>query len=631
MEETEALPAESIATIFCNVRDLRRYSEELVAALAPEVEAWSEERTRLAQVFLGQCEPMLRAFGAYMENHERALQELERQEKRRPARLEAVLEQLRAAQANTAWTLEMYLITPVQRLLRYTLLFRDYRAHTPDGGAEARAAEALLGALATCAAAVNANVRREQNALQLRRVRDSFASVPRDVADAILGDHLFVREGALTKVCRKTNMRRYFWLFSDCLVYGASAAQGYVFHRYLPLARMKVKSLADTDEVANAFQIITAEKSFTVLADTPCEKDFWLLDLTEALGQGRTHALAEEVYTGGQASTEADAGEAPVWVPDKLAARCMVCGASFSVIRRRHHCRNCGKVVCGACSAQKRVIPGLDLATPERVCKFCYDLLAIQQAERSASALGSDNSSSSPSSSGNTNVSGSSSSSSSSSTAGEECETVSRDDPSLPPVLRRQASMPAVIKLPMPPNLQQQQQQEKGSAAAAASKPRLVRTQSQLPQRPPPMPPAKPRRASVADAAPSTPTSAPAGSPKPAPARLLVQPPLRQTSAVSHVHSASAGATPVSSGRPSGTQQQQGSPRPLRRAPAPPEQQRRVAGDEVAALREKVARYEAELAELRARCAALEEENARLRQQSDGAATAAAAKTENTC
>ena len=34
----------------------------------------------------------------------------------------------------------------------------------------------------------------------------------------------------------------------------------------------------------------------------------------------------------------------PPWVPDELAPRCMSCESSFTVVRRRHHCRNCGKV-----------------------------------------------------------------------------------------------------------------------------------------------------------------------------------------------------------------------------------------------------------------------------------------------
>ena len=34
----------------------------------------------------------------------------------------------------------------------------------------------------------------------------------------------------------------------------------------------------------------------------------------------------------------------PSWVPDELAPQCMGCVATFTVVRRRHHCRNCGKV-----------------------------------------------------------------------------------------------------------------------------------------------------------------------------------------------------------------------------------------------------------------------------------------------
>ena len=44
-------------------------------------------------------------------------------------------------------------------------------------------------------------------------------------------------------------------------------------------------------------------------------------------------------------SGEANLGKVPpIWVPDSVATHCMNCGLKFSVIRRRHHCRACGKV-----------------------------------------------------------------------------------------------------------------------------------------------------------------------------------------------------------------------------------------------------------------------------------------------
>jgi len=34
----------------------------------------------------------------------------------------------------------------------------------------------------------------------------------------------------------------------------------------------------------------------------------------------------------------------PFWVPDSDAPSCMLCDVKFTVLKRRHHCRACGKV-----------------------------------------------------------------------------------------------------------------------------------------------------------------------------------------------------------------------------------------------------------------------------------------------
>lgn len=64
---------------------------------------------------------------------------------------------------------------------------------------------------------------------------------------------------------------------------------------------------------------------------------------------------------------------AAVWVPDYDADRCMCCrSARFSLLNRRHHCRKCGKVVCGPCSMQRVRLP--DLSDKDvRVCNLCVE------------------------------------------------------------------------------------------------------------------------------------------------------------------------------------------------------------------------------------------------------------------
>ncbi|CAK9437538.1 uncharacterized protein LODBEIA_P19160 [Lodderomyces beijingensis] len=46
------------------------------------------------------------------------------------------------------------------------------------------------------------------------------------------------------------------------------------------------------------------------------------------------------------------AATAPVWQKDSDASNCFICDSAFNLFYRRHHCRKCGRVVCGDCSAQ---------------------------------------------------------------------------------------------------------------------------------------------------------------------------------------------------------------------------------------------------------------------------------------
>ncbi|KPU76042.1 uncharacterized protein Dana_GF12817, isoform C [Drosophila ananassae] len=74
----------------------------------------------------------------------------------------------------------------------------------------------------------------------------------------------------------------------------------------------------------------------------------------------------------------------PIWVPDNMAGQCMQCQQKFTMIKRRHHCRACGKVLCSVCCSQKF---RLEFANePEsRVCVQCYMILSERQATGSAS------------------------------------------------------------------------------------------------------------------------------------------------------------------------------------------------------------------------------------------------------
>ena len=82
----------------------------------------------------------------------------------------------------------------------------------------------------------------------------------------------------------------------------------------------------------------------------------------------------------------------PFWIPDTEAASCMICDTKFTIVKRRHHCRACGKVLCASCCSEKVSLSCLE-GKEGRVCTPCKGILdRLQRAEEMANASGNDNS-----------------------------------------------------------------------------------------------------------------------------------------------------------------------------------------------------------------------------------------------
>ncbi|KAK0396274.1 hypothetical protein QR680_001651 [Steinernema hermaphroditum] len=60
------------------------------------------------------------------------------------------------------------------------------------------------------------------------------------------------------------------------------------------------------------------------------------------------------------------------WVPDSDCEQCTACGSPFTIVRRRHHCRNCGRIFCSRCSANSLCLPELGYDRKVRVCNLCF-------------------------------------------------------------------------------------------------------------------------------------------------------------------------------------------------------------------------------------------------------------------
>ena len=63
------------------------------------------------------------------------------------------------------------------------------------------------------------------------------------------------------------------------------------------------------------------------------------------------------------------------WKKDSEATSCEDCGASFGFLKRRHHCRSCGGIFCGACTEHTVQLLLVSATQPQRACGPCCQRL----------------------------------------------------------------------------------------------------------------------------------------------------------------------------------------------------------------------------------------------------------------
>uniref|UniRef100_A0A182J0U6 Pleckstrin homology domain-containing family F member 2 n=1 Tax=Anopheles atroparvus TaxID=41427 RepID=A0A182J0U6_ANOAO len=222
-------------------------------------------------------------------------------------------------------------------------------------------------------------VNSEANARRIQMVENCFGTSGQPL---FLPGRVLVGEGVLTKMCRKRPKARQFFLFNDILVYGniVIGKKKYNKQHLIPLEEVQLQALEDSGQYRNGWLIRTATKSFAVYAATQTEKQEWMAHINKCIEDLLRKSGKKPVET-----------HAAVWVPDSEATICMHCKKTqFTMLIRRHHCRNCGAVVCGPCSSKKFILPGQS-NKPLRVCLDCYDNLTSLKRDGNKSQIGNNN------------------------------------------------------------------------------------------------------------------------------------------------------------------------------------------------------------------------------------------------
>ncbi|EFA85781.1 pleckstrin domain-containing protein [Heterostelium album PN500] len=379
----------TLQQVFGHIEDLLTVNRELLNSIQDRMTTWYSNK-KMGDIFL-KLAPYLKMYTEYCSNYDRAISKLK--EKSTESKDFGLF--LKKISVESAFGLDLtsLLIMPVQRIPRYKLLLQSLIHLTPKEFSDYKVIEEALAKVSEVADHINESIREKQNSEKILSIQRRFTGY---VPPLLAPLRTFIREGYLTKVCRKEPKKRWFILFSDALVYGTKtettvANPIYKFHRLLPLANSKLVNLDDKDsKYKNSFQIIHTTKSFTVFADNEQEKASWIQSIESQLkflsqNEGSVARMNRQY-----SKEEKDkASTAPVWIPDSEALQCMECSIKFTTIRRRHHCRRCGNVVCGKCSDQSFKLD--NHSKPVRVCKSCFSYLTVANSRKEESPMNGSN------------------------------------------------------------------------------------------------------------------------------------------------------------------------------------------------------------------------------------------------
>ncbi|XP_049999474.1 FYVE, RhoGEF and PH domain-containing protein 2 isoform X2 [Alexandromys fortis] len=379
---SKAFPEDVVRLIFSNISSIYCFHAQFfLPELQRRVDDWTAT-PRIGDV-IQKLAPFLKMYSEYVKNFERAAELLATwMEKSQP--FQEVVTRIQLSEASGSLTLQHHMLEPVQRIPRYELLLKEYVQKLPAEAPDRADAQRALDMIFSAAQHSNAAIAEMERLQGLWEVYQRLG-LEDDMVDP---SNTLLREGPVLKISfrRSDPMERYLFLFNNMLLYCVPrvlqvGAQFQVRTR-IDVAGMKVRELIDA-EFPHSFLVSGKQRTLELQARSREEMISWIQACQTAIDhvekRSETFKAAVQGPQGDTQEPKPQAEElglrAPQWVRDKMVTMCMRCQDPFNALmRRRHHCRACGYVVCAKCSDYRAELK-YDGNRPNRVCLACYTFL----------------------------------------------------------------------------------------------------------------------------------------------------------------------------------------------------------------------------------------------------------------
>lgn len=370
------IPDAELDKILNSLPQLQSLNEDLLRDLENRINNWNCVK-KIGDVIVRKG-PFLKLYTSYIQNFESQCVYLEECCQKYP-RFAKVVKQFEASPRCQKLSLKHYMLKPVQRIPQYRLLLEDYLHHLSPFSPDMDDTRTALKIVCDVADHANRSIKLGDHLSKLLQLQSRLGNY-----EIIKPGRMFLKDGELSKLSRKGMQPRYFILLNDCLLYtsyyGSVQSSGLKVNYELPLSNMKV-SIPQAEDYHNEFSIISVKRSFTLSARSLNERQDWVDALQKAITDYSSRQLSfQNMKITSSAKNEGSSEpfklgqEAPVWIQDRRVTMCQSCTTAFTVTFRRHHCRACGKVVCGDCSDFRAPLQYMRFQSV-RVCEECHNTL----------------------------------------------------------------------------------------------------------------------------------------------------------------------------------------------------------------------------------------------------------------
>ncbi|XP_041837091.1 FYVE, RhoGEF and PH domain-containing protein 5-like isoform X2 [Melanotaenia boesemani] len=366
-EGQPVLDDERLREILNELPDVYSLHRKILNELENRIRHW-EESQKIADIFLCRKAEFL-VFTTYIGHYNRSMTLLEDSCRTSPSFASIVQKFEEHSPAGKKASLKHQLLQVIVRVAQYRMLLTDYLNNLSPDSKEYEDTQAAVAIVSDIADQVNDSIKHGENLLRLINIAYSV----RGQQDLLHPDRVFVKEGNLMKVSRKSHQPRHLFLMNDMLLYTYPQQDGkYRLKNTLPLTELKV-SKPIIENVQNALKIEATDISIILSASSFLEREDWFYTLNRAVTEHTRGSAAFNSCLGeARDCLRLSLGEkAPTLVPVSQVMMCMNCTTDFSLTLRRHHCHGCGRIVCRSCSRNRYPLKYMK-GRMAKVCDHCY-------------------------------------------------------------------------------------------------------------------------------------------------------------------------------------------------------------------------------------------------------------------